>query len=140
MILPVFPGSTKGGGTCLGAPDVCKTPAPPSPSPVPIPYPNTGMLNMASKTSTKVKFVSKEVVTLKSEIPSSSGDEAGVAGGMVSGKNLDKVTFKKGSMKVKIEGQPCIHLTSISSHNGMNANMPAGCQIVPSQTKVLVAP
>ena len=98
----MFPGSTKGGGMCFGAPDVCKTPAPPSPSPAPIPYPNTGMLNMATKTSTKVKFMSMEVVTLKSEIPSSSGDEAGVAGGVTSGRNLDKVTFKKGSSKVKI--------------------------------------
>ena len=134
----MFPGATKGGGNCLGAPDVCKTPAPPVPSPVPIPYPNTGMLMTATKTSAKVKFFNSEVVTLKSEIPSSNGDEAGVAGGLVSGKNMDKCMFKKGSLSVQIEGQPCIMLTSISSHNGMNANMPAGCVIAPSQTKVII--
>ena len=134
----MFPAATKGGGNCLGAPDVCKTPAPPSPSPVPIPYPNTGMIMTATNASTKVKIVSKEVITLKSEMSSSNGDEAGVAGGVVSGRNLDKVTFKKGSMKVTIEGQPCIHLTSISSHNGTNANMPAGCVIAPGQVKVLI--
>ena len=127
----------------MGMPDVCKTPAPPppvGPGQIPVPYPNTGMLNQAQKTSTKVKFVNKEVVTLKSEIPKSMGDEAGTLGGMISGMNMDKVTFKKGSSTVKIEGQPCIHLTSMSAHNGTNANAPAGAQIAPSQTKVIVAP
>ena len=136
----IFPGSTKAAGTCLGAPDVCKTPAPPSPSPVPIPYPNTGQLIQANDTSTKVKFVNMEVFTVKSKIPMSQGDEAGVAGGLVSGSNLGEVAFKKGSSKVKIEGQPCVHLTSVTSHNGSNANAPAGVQMVPSQVKVFVAP
>lgn len=135
----IFPASTKGGGQCLGVPDVCLTPAPPAP-PVPIPYPNIGMVNQAKKTSTKVKFAGKEVVTKKSEISRSSGDEAGVNKGVVSGMNMDKVTFKKGSAKVKIQGQPCIHLTSMTGHNGSNANMPAGAQIAPSQTKVIIAP
>jgi hypothetical protein len=136
----MLPGSTKGGGVAQGTPDTCKTPAPPSPSPVPIPYPNIGQLPAAQKTSTKVKFFSAEVATLKTEIPMSSGDEAGVAGGVVSGGNLQKITFKKGSSKVKVEGQPAAHLTSTTGHNGANANMPAGAQIAPSQTKVLVAP
>ena len=135
----IFPASTKGGGQCLGVPDVCLTPAPPAP-PIPIPYPNIGMVNQAKKTSTKVKFAGKEVVTKKSEISRSSGDEAGVNKGVVSGMNMDKVTFKKGSAKVKIEGQPCIHLTSMTGHNGSNANMPAGAQIAPSQTKVIISP
>ena len=135
----IFPGSTKGGGQCMGVPDVCLTPAPPAP-PIPVPYPNTAMLNQAKKTSKKVKFVGKEVVTMKSEIPKSMGDEAGTNKGIVSGMNMNKVMFKKGSSKVKVEGQPCIHLTSMSGHNGTNANMPAGNQIAPSQNKVIVAP
>jgi len=136
----MFPGATSGGGTATAFPDVCKTPAPPIPSPIPIPYPNAGQLMQATSTSTKVKFMEKEVVTLKSEIPSSNGDEAGVAKGVVSNMNMDKVTFKKGSAKVTIEGQPCIHATSVTAHNGMNANMPAGVQSVPSQTRVLISP
>lgn len=135
----IFPASTKGGGQCLGVPDVCLTPAPPAP-PVPIPYPNIGMVNQAGKTSTKVKFAGKDVVTKKSEISRSSGDEAGVNKGVVSGMNMDKVTFKKGSGKVKIQGQPCVHLTCMTGHNGSNANMPAGAQIAPSQTKVIISP
>ena len=136
----IFPGSTNGGGQCMGMPDVCLTPVPPPVSQVPIPYPNIGMLNQAQKTSTKVKFVSKPVVTIKYEMSQSEGDEAGTNKGVMSGMNMDKVTFKKGSSKVKIEGQPCVHLTSMSAHNGMSANAPAGLQVAPSQTKVLVAP
>lgn len=134
----IFPASTKGGGNCFATPDVCLTPAPPAP-PVPTPYPNTGMVNQAKKTSTKVKFAGKEVVTKKSEISRSMGDEAGVNKGVMSGMNMGKVLFKKGSSKVKVQGQDCVHLTSMSGHNGTSANMPAGAQVAPSQTKVIVA-
>ena len=135
----IFPASTKGGGNCFATPDVCLTPAPPAP-PVPTPYPNTGMVNQAKKTSKKVKFKGKEVVTKKSEISRSMGDEAGVNKGVMSGMNMGKVLFKKGSSKVKIQGQPCVHLTCMSGHNGTSANMPAGAQVAPSQTKVIVSP
>jgi hypothetical protein len=134
-----LPASTKQSGTALAVPDVCKVPAPPAP-PIPTPFPNTGMLNQAKSTSSKVKFSNKEVVTKKSEMPRSMGDEAGTLGGMVSNKNMDKVTFKKASSKVKAQGQPVVHVTSMTAHNGSNANMPAGAQIAPSQTKVLVMP
>lgn len=135
----IFPASTKGGGQCFAMPDVCLTPAPPAP-PIPVPYPNTGMVNQATKTSTKVKFVGKPVVTTQSEIPRSMGDEAGTNKGIISGMNMGKVMFKKGSAKVKIQGQPCVHLTSMTGHNGSNANSPAGQQVAPSQNKVLVSP
>jgi len=138
-MVAIFPASSKGGGNCLGAPDVCLTPAPPAP-PIPTPYPNSGMLNQAKKTSKKVKFAGKEVVTVNSEISRSMGDEAGVNKGVMSGMNMGKITFKKGSSKVKAQGKKCIHLTSITGHNGSNANMPAGAQIAPSQTKVKVSP
>jgi hypothetical protein len=137
---PIFPASTTQGGNTFAVPDPCLTPAPPSPSPVPIPYPNTGMVNQAKKTATKVKFTGKPVVTKKSEISRSMGDEAGVNKGVMSGMNMGKVTYKKGSSKIKIQGQPCVHLTCMSGHNGMNANIPAGAQVAPSQTKVIVSP
>ncbi len=133
----MFPGSTKAGGQCMGMPDVCLTPAGPA-GQVPMPYPNTGMMNQAKKTSTKVKFVNKDVVTLKSEIPKSMGDEAGTGKGVVSGMNMNKITFKKGSAKVKVEGQPCVFQTSTCGHNGANANVPAGTVVAPSQTAVII--
>lgn len=135
----MLPASTKSGGQCFAFPDVCKTPAPPAPSPVPIPYPNIGMVMQATKTASKVKICQQPTVTKKSEMPRSQGDEAGVAGGVVSGRNMDKVSFKKGSSKVKIEGQECEFLSAMTGHNGSNANMPAGAQVAPSQVKVLVS-
>lgn len=136
---PIFPASSKGGGNCMAFPDVCKTPAPPA-GPIPIPYPNSAMLNQATKTSKKVKIVKKETVTTKSEVPRTMGDEAGTVGGLVSGRNMDKLTFKKGSSKVKVEGAKVVHLTAVTGHNGSNANAPAGVQVAPSQTKVIVSP
>lgn len=135
----MFPASSKGGGQCFAFPDVCKTPAPPSPSPVPVPYPNIGMVAQASKTSTKVKISGKAAVTKKSEMPRSSGDEAGTLGGMISNVNMNKVTYKKGSSKVKVQGQPLVYHTAPTGQNGMNANA-FGAQMAPSQTKVLVMP
>lgn len=133
----MLPASTKAGGLCQAFPDVCKTPSPGGP--VPVPYTNVAMLNQAVKTSTKVKFVGKAVVTRKSEVPMSSGDEAGTAGGVVSGVIMNKLTFKAGSSKVKVQGQPCIFQSVTTAHNGSNANQPAGTQVAPSQNKVLVA-
>ena len=134
----MLPASSKGGGQAFAFPDVCKTPAPPAPAPVPMPYPNTGMLMQASKESTKVKFSGKGAATKKTEIPRSMGDEPGVAGGLVSGTNMHKVQFKAGSTTVTVEGQPVQYLSVMTGHNGTNANMPAGTQVAPSQTKVLV--
>lgn len=133
----MFPASTTMTGQCFGMPDVCLTPAPPAP-PVPVPYPNIGMVMQAVNVSTKVKFMNKEAVLLKSKIPRSMGDEAGVNGGVMSGMNMGEIAFKMGTSILSVEGIPVIRLLSISGHNGMNANMPAGMQVAPSQTKVLV--
>ncbi|WP_321494435.1 DUF4150 domain-containing protein [uncultured Desulfobacter sp.] len=133
----IFNALTKAGGQCLGFPDVCRVPAPPAPD-IPTPFPNTGDSAQARKTSQKVLFAGKPVLTEKSEIPKSQGDEAGVNGGVVSGTNMDKIMFKKGSSKVIIEGHGCIHLTSPTSHNGSNANMPSGLVVSCSQAKVIV--
>lgn len=134
----MLPASCKAGGTCFAFPDVCKTPSPAGP--VPIPYPNTGMVMQATKTANKVKIMNKPTVTKKSEIPKSMGDEPGTVGGVISNVNMNKITYKKCSSKVKAQGQPVAHLTSMTAHNGANANMPAGAQIAPSQIKVLVMP
>ncbi|HTF56400.1 MAG TPA: DUF4150 domain-containing protein [Planctomycetota bacterium] len=134
----MFPASSKGGGMCMGFPDVCKTPAPPSPSPIPIPYPNIAQVSAASggTCSSKVKIENQPVVTKDTEIPSSSGDEAGVAGGVSSSCNMGKVVFKMGSSTVKAEGKDVAHVTSMTSHN--KDNFPAGMQLAPSQVKVIV--
>jgi hypothetical protein len=138
-----FPASTTQGGQCMGMPDVCLTPMPPppvGPGTIPMPYPNDGMVNQAKGTAMKVKFASKEVVTKNSKISRSMGDEAGTNGGLMSGMNMGPVSYTKCSSKVTAQGQQVAHQTSVTGHNGTNANAPAGTQMAPSQTKVMVAP
>ena len=134
----MLPASTSGGGMCTNtAPDVCKTPSPAGP--VPIPYPNIAQNAMAVKTALKVMISHRPVVHKMSEIPMSSGDEAGTAGGVKSSVFIQKTTFAMGSTKVMIEGQQCVHQTASTFHNGANFNIP-GLQTAPSQTNVMVMP
>ncbi len=133
----MLPAATKKGGQAFAFPDVCKTPA--APSPIPIPYPNFGMLSGTDKVIDKVLMENKETVVETSEVPSSKGDEAGTLKGVVSSTSHDKVKFKKYSSKVYAKGKKIVHHTAMTAHNGSNANMPAGCHVAPSQTKVIVA-
>lgn len=132
------PASSTGGGMCANTPpDSCKTPTP-SGTP-PIPYPNTGQCTQATGFSNKVKFVQKNAIHVMSEIPMSSGDEAGTAGGVSSGVNMNKIQWKKGSSKVKVEGNQVAYSTTTTGHNGSSSNI-TGTQASPSQMKVKVAP
>ncbi|HJZ85615.1 MAG TPA: DUF4150 domain-containing protein [Polyangia bacterium] len=135
----IFPASTDGGGQSFAFPDVCKTPAPPGP-PLPLPYPNIAMLTDSSETSSKVKICNKKAVHKSSEVTRTSADEPGVAGGVVSSKDMGETKWKQGSSKVKIEGKDAVHLVCAAGHNGTNSNAPGGVQVAPSQTKVIVAP
>ena len=132
-----MPASSKSGGMCLAFPDVCLTPV--LGVPVPIPYPNIAQVSNASDTVDKVVIENKETVVESSKISSSMGDEAGVQGGVTSGKNMDEVQFKGYSSKVYFKGKKAVYHTATSAHNGSSANMPAGVQLSPSQTKVDVA-
>lgn len=135
----MFPIVTKQGGLCFAFPDTCHTPAPPSPSPVPVPYPNFGQPNQAriDTVSRKVKACGKNVLTRKSVIMMTSGDEAGNApGGVMSGQFKGQMEFRRASTKVYAEGSPVVYLTCQTAHNGCNANSPVGNTIAPSQMKV----
>lgn len=133
----MFPASTKQNGQCLAVPDVCLTPAPPA-SPLPMPYPNIGLVITATNECKKVKICQMAALNVGAEIPSSQGNEPGVNGGTVSGKNMDKVIYKQSSERVKFEGAGAVFFSAETAHNGANANMPSGKQITPSQTKILV--
>ncbi len=135
----MFPASTDGGGQAMAVPDVCKVPAPPGP-PVPTPFPNVAMLSQADggTCSSKVRIVNRKACTVRTEIARTSGDEAGTLKGMVSSTSMDKATFKSGSMRVRIEGADAAKHMSPTAHNGSNANAPAGTQLSPSQTKVIL--
>jgi glucose dehydrogenase len=141
------PAATKGGGKCLAAPDVCHLPAPPppvGPGGIPTPYPNNGSCNSADKATDKVLFKKKGVCVENSEIPSSTGDEAGCSNlptpkGVMSQKNTAKVVFKSHSSKVKAQGKGVVALMASTAHNGSgNMNAPMGKLVEPSQTKIIV--
>ena len=111
---------------------------PPAPF-APSPFPNIVQCATASGASSKVKFCNGAVLTKSSNYSSSQGDEAGTLKGMVGPFQMGKVVYKAGSSKVKAEGKPVVTVTSMTAHNGANANAPVGAQLAPSQTTVLVA-
>jgi hypothetical protein len=128
--------SSKAGGICMGMPDVCLVPS--APSPIPTPFPNIGQCDGADGTVDSVLIENKEVLVDSSKISSSKGDEAGSSGGVVSGVNRDQVTFKRASSKVYAKGKKMVMHTAMTAHNGSSANFPAGMQVSPSQTKVVL--
>jgi uncharacterized Zn-binding protein involved in type VI secretion len=133
--------STMGTGMCMAFPDVCKTPTPVGP--VPIPYPNIAQLAMANPATCAINVLifNKPAATIMTMILMSSGDEAGCAGGAVSGVFIGPAKFTLGSTVVSIGGAPAAYLGSVIGQNGVGAaNMPMGQQIVPSQVIVDVAP
>jgi hypothetical protein len=132
----MFPAATNGGGQAMGMPDVCKVPAPPLP-PIPTPFPNIAMLPQAVGGSVKVKIQNKPVITVAAKVPISMGDEAGVAGGVVSGLNVGPCAFKLGVPTVKIEGNAVVTQLKPTGHNGSSANC-MGAILAPSQMAVLV--
>lgn len=134
------PASTTEDGQCVAFPDACKTPA--GQAVVPVPYPNTAQLDQSdmATVSTTVFIVGKNAVTENTEITSSSGDEAGVEGGVVSGTIKGPARFRLGSSIVSIEGYAAAYCGTQIGQNGNNNNAPLGVQVTPSQGKVFVAP
>ncbi|MBL8604175.1 MAG: DUF4150 domain-containing protein [Myxococcales bacterium] len=135
----MFPASTRMGGMCFAFPDVCEVPAPPSPN-IPTPFPNTAQCPMALATTCTqtVKIMNQPVLHRGSEILRSNGDEAGVAGGVVSRVFGDKTVYALGAVTVLVEGQPIVSMLKPTLQNGVTPNAPGGAQLVPSQVKVLV--
>ncbi len=115
-----------------GPPDVCKTPSPGGP--VPIPYPNIAMDSDLAKGTKKVKINGESVATDAANLSTSTGDEAGTAGGgIASSKTKGKLTWGGSSSDVKAEGNGVVRLADPTQHNGniwntvlINAGNPAG--------------
>ena len=82
----------------------------------------------------------KPVLVLMSVTPVSSGDEPGVAGGVISGVFIGPMMCKVGSGKVKAQGKGVMVMTGMTSHNGKNPNVPVGMIVQAANTKVLVSP
>ena len=107
------------GGLSIAFPDVCKTPIPPA-GPVPIPYPNIGKASDTTKGSKKVKTDGKMPMVKGAKYSMSTGDEAGSAGGIVSGKIKGECEFLMYSFDVKFEGKNVCRLGDPLFHNKKN--------------------
>jgi hypothetical protein len=92
------------GGTVSFTPDVCLTPAPPGP-PVPVPYPNVAMSKDADQTAKTVTCDGNPLCIADSVFATSTGDEAGSVGGVVSGVTKGKAQFVAYSFDVQVEGK-----------------------------------
>ena len=106
------------GGTSTVFPDVCKTPS--SAGPIPIPYPNTGKSADTVAGPPSVTLDGQMPMTKGAMYMMSSGDEAGVAGGVVSSKVMGECEFMLYSFDVKLEGQNACRLGDPLFHNGKN--------------------
>jgi hypothetical protein len=122
------------GGQSIAFPDVCLTPAPPSPSPVPIPYPNVATTPMAVNARYNVLIDGMPAHNMGTTVPQTNGDNAGLATGLASGTVMGPSRQVTASFTVLVGGKPMTKLTSMSIQNNTNA---PGCQVVPSQVKVL---
>ncbi|NTX05916.1 DUF4150 domain-containing protein [Myxococcus sp. CA051A] len=106
-------------GNTIAFPDVCKTPSPAGP--VPIPYPNIAMSSDTAKGTKKVSVDGKPVCVEDSNFSTSSGDEAGSAGGGVaSSKTKGKAEFVNYSFDVKFEGKSVARTFDLMLHNDKN--------------------
>jgi len=98
-------------------PDVCKTPSPGGP--VPIPYVNVAMDSDIADGAETVQIEGNPIANVGAKIATSSGDEAGSAGGgLMSSKIKGTVTWKMGSLDVKAEGKSVVRFLETNFHNG----------------------
>jgi uncharacterized Zn-binding protein involved in type VI secretion len=125
-------------GVATAFPDVCKTPAPPAP-PVPIPYPNVAMSADTAQGSSDVKCDGNPIMLQGSNFKMSTGDEAGVAGGVVSGQIKAKAEFVNFSFDVMVEGKPVPRLGDMMVQNkGGAPNTPPMPEVQPPAVVVVL--
>jgi hypothetical protein len=135
----MMPIATTAGGDVFGAPDACLTPDPASGTSAPIPYPNQSSLAIAEGAAPNVFIEVMPAVTLTSVLPSSTGDEPGVLGGVVSKVTMGQARFTQASSKVFAAGSPVVYLGCSTAQNGPAPNLP-GALVTVAQRKVFTAP
>lgn len=112
--------SGDGGAHTAAPPDVCKTPLPAGP--VPIPYVNIASSSDSAKGTKHVKIEGNPTANEGSELSTSSGDEPGTAGGVVSSKFKGKMTWASTSSDVKSEGKGVARFMDPTLQNSNTCN------------------
>jgi uncharacterized Zn-binding protein involved in type VI secretion len=118
-------------GVATAFPDVCKTPTPGGP--VPIPYPNIAMSKDTANGSKSVSIDGNPIMLKGSYFSTSTGDEAGTAGGGVaSNTTKGKAEFVNYSFDVKVEGKNVPRLGDMMLQNKMSSpNTPPMPEVQP---------
>ena len=106
------------GGMSTVFPDVCKTPV--GPAVVPIPYPNIGKSSDTSNGPKSVTTDGKMPMVKGAKYSTSTGDEAGVAKGIISSSTKGECEFMMYSFDVKFEGKNVCRLGDPLFHNKKN--------------------
>lgn len=101
-------------------PDVCKTPTPGGP--VPVPYPNMARDGDLADGTDSVKIAGSSVAVEGACLSTSSGDEAGTAGGVISSKFKGKLTWGSQSADVKFEDKGVIRFLDLCYFNSNTGN------------------
>jgi hypothetical protein len=126
-------------GVSTAFPDVCKTPTPGGP--VPIPYPNIARSADTANGSTSVKMNGNPIMLKDSNFSTSTGDEAGSAGGGVaSSKTRGKAEYINYSFDVKVEGKNVPRLGDMMVQNkGGSPNTPPFPEVQPPLVAMTVS-
>lgn len=101
-------------------PDVCKTPSPGGP--VPVPYVNVARSSDLKNGSKTVEVDGHPVALQDSYLATSTGDEPGTAGGLISSKTKGKLTWSSYSLDVRYEGKGAVRFLDTTQHNGNTGN------------------
>jgi hypothetical protein len=105
---------------------------------IPITYPNIAQAMNASDSSDNVKVNNSGVLRKGDKISMSNGDNAGVAGGVVSSKFMDKVEIKVGWPTVKADQKEIAFHLCTTGQNGDGSVNIVGAHTVLSQAKAWV--
>ena len=103
-------------GIAPAFPDVCLTPSPAGP-PVPVPYPNLAKSADTAQGTKSVIVEGNPVMVQDAVFATSTGDEAGSAGGVASATTKGKARFVNYSFDVKLEGRCVARLGDPMTHN-----------------------
>jgi hypothetical protein len=102
-------------GVSSAFPDVCQTPSPGGP--LPIPYPNVAVSADTADGSETYTADGHPIMLQGSNFKTSTGDEPGTAGGVMSTVNKGKAEFITYSFDVKVEGRNVARLGDLMLHN-----------------------
>lgn len=108
----------KSKGIAVAFPDVCKTPSPAGP--IPVPYPNVSKSADLSKGTKTIQIEGAAIMIRGSEFSTSTGDEPGSLGGVISGKTKGKAVPISYSFDVKFEGKLVVRNFDLVISNDMN--------------------